>query len=293
MKLPMSLRMLCFLAMGAVGAACGASAAPAAQSPVTGVQHLAMDVGGHQRTYRLFTPSLNAGKTMPLLVLMHGCGPAENGESFASSTGFDQKATANGFIAVYPDGDGGCWNSGLCCGQADDVAFTSHLLDRLGNTLPIDRTRIFVVGYSGGASMALRVGCQLARRIAGVVSVSGAMVFSDCRPARPVPMMEVHGTADDTAPLMGGVFGMPTPAVGAFVQDWARLDGCTGGPVDTKNGITTTSQWAQCKSKAVVRLDTVEGGHHTWFGSTIDPIPGEPNATDLSWTFLNSLAVTQ
>jgi polyhydroxybutyrate depolymerase len=290
MNIPMQLRWLSFAAISLSVAACGASAAPAGQNTTTGVQHGSISVGGQARTYRLFVPaSLPTGQQVPLGLLLHGCGPTDNGDGFAGVTGFDQKASTGGFIAVYPDGAGGCWNSGLCCGQADDVGFMGHLLDRLESSLPINRKRVFVAGFSGGGALALRLGCQLANRIAGVVSVGGAMVYEDCRPARPVPLLEMHGTADEIAPITGGVLGMPTPAVGSFVQTWARLDGCVGGPLDSRNGITTTSQWAQCASKAVVRLDTIEGGHHTWFGSGIDPIAVEPNATDVAWSFLSNL----
>jgi len=39
----------------------------------------------------------------------------------------------------------------------------------------------------------------------------------------------------------------------------------------------------------VVKLDTVTGGHNTWFGSSLDPVPGEPKASAAVWDFFNSL----
>src|SRR5450756_643719 len=45
--------------------------------------------------------------------------------------------------------------------------------------------------------------------------------------------------------------------------------------------------WKQCGGTSVVSLDTVTGGHNTWFGSTLDPVPGEPNASAAVWDFFN------
>jgi hypothetical protein len=38
-----------------------------------------------------------------------------------------------------------------------------------------------------------------------------------------------------------------------------------------------------------VRFDTVVAGHHQWFGSTFDPIPGEPDSNALMWGFFSGL----
>jgi polyhydroxybutyrate depolymerase len=174
---------------------------------------------------------------------------------------------------------------------ADDVAFISRLIDRLTTDLPIDKSRIFIAGVSGGAFMAYRLACELADRIAGMASVAGAMLVDSCHPTRPVSILEMHGTDDSNVPYDGGaVFnGAASPSVDAVMQSWATLDGCAGNPSQSQNGITKTSAWRGCKAGTTVRLDTVVGGHHTWFGSTIDPVPGEPNANATIWSFFSSV----
>jgi polyhydroxybutyrate depolymerase len=190
-----------------------------------------------------------------------------------------------------------CWNAGSCCIDnvntpvADDVAFVSQVLDRVTTDLPIDKTRIFIAGVSAGGFMAYRLACELSGRIAGMASVAGAMLVDSCHPARPVSILEMHGTDDSNVPYDGGaVFnGAASPSVAAVMQSWATLDGCAGNPTQSQSGITKTSAWKGCKAGTTVRLDTVVGGHHTWFGSTIDPVPGEPSANATIWTFFSSL----
>jgi poly(3-hydroxybutyrate) depolymerase len=73
------------------------------------------------------------------------------------------------------------------------------------------------------------------------------------------------------------------------MQRWVTLDGCAANPTVTQSGIAETSVWKQCQGGAVVRLDKVVGGHHQWFGSELDPVPGEPNANTAMWSFFSSL----
>jgi polyhydroxybutyrate depolymerase len=284
------------------------SSAPAATPSPGTIEHRSFTVNGALRLYRVFVPeSLDPNQPSPLVALLHGCdGMRGSGDEVAADTHFDEEANAGRFIAVYPDGQISdfsvlgrmrCWNAGSCCIDnvntpvADDVAFVSQVLDRVATDHPIDKTRIFIAGVSAGAFMGYRLACELSGRIAGMASVAGAMMVDNCHPARPVSILEMHGTADSNVAYDGGaVFnGAASPSVTAVVRSWASLDGCAGNPTQSQSGITTTSAWKGCKGGTVVRLDSVGGGHHTWFGSTIDPVPGEPNANLTIWSFFSSL----
>ena len=280
-----------FLSIGVVS--CSGSAATPKVSPITsGVQHASLTIDGLKRTYRLYVPaSLNRKQPAPLVVHLHGCLPGANGDLAASGSHFDDEATTGGFVAVYPDGLNDCWNAGNCCTHADDVTFISRLLDRLIKDLPINQSRVFATGLSGGGFMSYRLACELSTRFTAIASISGAMVFANCHLARPVSILEMHGTNDSNVPYDGGVPpGPPTPSVAAVIQTWTALDGCVGNPIQSQTGITKTSMWKECEGGARVRLDTVVGGHHTWFGSTLDPVQGEPNANAVIWDFFSSLA---
>ena len=284
---------------GSVAAPTAKPAATHAPTPSAGtIQHLSLTVDGQVRYYRLFVPAtLVAKQPSALVVLLHGCqGMQGSGDQAASISQFDGEATLSRLVAVYPDGQIGqpsalfgrtrCWNAGHCCidnldlPAADDVAFISQLLDRLISDLPIDRARIFVAGGSGGAYMAYRLACELSGRIAGIASVSGAMAVDTCNPARPVSILEMHGTNDANVSYDDG---------SSAVQRWTAIDGCVGDPTIKQSGITKTSMWRQCKGGAIVRFDTVVGGRHTWFGSAFAPVPGEPDASTEIWKFFSSL----
>ena len=266
-------------------AACGGSAATLTPSPAhspSAVQHASLTVNGQQRTYRLFRPpSLDPTSTAPLVLALHGL--PSTGDELASITHLNDQAMTSRFIVAYPDGLGGGWNAagtGL-----DDVIFISRLLDRLTGDLRIDRKRVFVAGVSNGGMMAYRLACQLSDRIAAVASVSGTMEFGDCRPTRPVSVLEIHGTDDSSVEYGGGRY----PSVDSVIQQWVTLDGCPGQPAPTVSGITRTSLWKACREGTVVRLDTVQGGHHQWFGSDFDPVAGEPDANAVIWDFFSNL----
>jgi polyhydroxybutyrate depolymerase len=260
-------------------ASCGGSTAtPTANpSPSSGLQHANVTVGGAKRTYRLYIPpSLNSNQLAPLVVGLTGC-PSE-GDDMAGATHLDDLAATAGFVIVYPDPVAGCWNTGTCCGNADDFTFISRLVDQLTTSLRIDKARIFAAGFSAGAIMAYSLACKFSDKFAAIASVAGREDLLDCKPARPLSVLEMHGTDDASVSYAGGA---------GAVQRWVTLDGCTGDPTQSTSGITTTSIWSKCQRGTVVRFDSVEGGHHQWFGSAFNPIPGEPNSNAVVWDFFS------
>jgi polyhydroxybutyrate depolymerase len=198
----------------------------------------------------------------------------------AAISHFDDEALIGSFMVAYPDARYGSWNTSGPP-PAEDVTFIGRLLDRLESEFTIDKARIFITGASKGAMMAYRVACELSDRIAGIASVSGRMDLEDCRPARPVSILEMHGTDDALVPYEGGA---------SAIKRWVMLDGCTGTPTQSVSRITKTAIWTGCGGGTVVRFDTVVGGRHTWFGSTYDPVPGEPSSNAEVWGFFSNLA---
>ena len=282
------------LALGACGGASHPAAPPA---PAPAVQHRRLDVGGVSRTYRLYVPlSLDRNQAVPLVLVLGGVG--NSADSMVGVTGFDRTADAGNFVAAYADGVNNTWNGGYCCllGAAtgpDDVGFLSRLIDDVEASQKIDTDRVFAVGVSAGAIMAYRLGCELAGRIAGVGSVAGAMVLDECHPAKPVAVVEIHGTADQLVPYQGGETAggatQPSPPTPSVVQRWAEIDKCPGSAATQTQGPATTSSWTGCASGTAVRLITVEGGGHVWFGPGLGPANGAVDATNEVWGFLGSV----
>ena len=263
-----------------------ASATPAAQ-----LHSGSLVVDGLTRTYHLFVPStLEPGRPAALVVILHPC--PHTGAEVANGSHLDDFATAHRFVIVYPDGavmaatGGNCWNAGICCTSADDVSFIGRMIDRLTAQLQLDKARVFVAGFSFGAAMAYRVGCELAGKVTAIASVSGALVFNSCHPVRPVSVLMMQGTKDTNFPYQGGG-DYSIPPVASVARLWAGLDGCGGSGVQSRAGIVTTTEWRSCRAGAMVRLELIAGATHAWFGLEPDPIPGEPDATTQVWDFFN------
>ena len=228
--------------------------------------------------------------------MLHGVG--NSGQSMVEATQFDRMAETAAFIVAYPDGVNETWNAGYCClGGAttgpDDVAFLSRLIDDVQLSHKVDPARVFVVGVSAGGMMAYRVGCELSGRVAGVGAVAGAMILDQCRPARPVSVIEIHGTADPLVPYQGGrTAGGATqlsPPTVAVVERWAELNRCPTPPATRTEGPVTTLTRSGCAEGTAVELVTIDGAGHTWFAPGLGITNGAVDATATIWGFFSRL----
>jgi polyhydroxybutyrate depolymerase len=268
---------------------------------------------GIDRPYLLQVPPTagTAESRLPLVLELHGRGIGA--ETFDRMTGFGALAGEEGFVLALPSAVGEIWNDGREAApkgrRPDDVGYLTAVIDDATARLPIDPGRIYVVGMSNGATMAGRLACELAERIAAVAQVAGtaaAAVAATCHPARPVPILNIHGSADDYAPYEGGVRHSlrgrvvlrhaAGPSIG--VDDWARFwiaaNGALEGPVlSALPPDITIRTWHGPTPSADVAFYRVEGAGHTWPGSRFT-LPAllfgrtsrTFDATRVSWDFL-------
>lgn len=274
-------------------AACSDGTAPPAPAAPAHpeVERLTVDMGGSVREYRLFTPA-SAATDLPLVVALHGGG--NRAQSLVEATQLDAEAAANGFLVAYPEAARATriWNGGFCCtggrgDRAEDVRFLDRVITDIASRRGVDLERVYAVGVSAGGVMAYRLACDLAPRLAGIGSVAGTMLLDDCRPARAVTVVEIHGTADRIVPFEGGTVISPrvatttSPPAAAVAERWAQLDRCPGPPTATVEGPVTTTEWTGCDRATSVRLVAVDGGGHTWFAAEFGLPNGAVDATDV------------
>lgn len=237
--------------------------------------------GNELRTYWTYLPAgVSANSSVPLLFVLHGS--AGSGEDMIAITqhGFERIADKEKFVVVYPDALERRWNEQD--GTADDVGFLLAIADKLAAESLIDKKRIFIAGISNGGMMAQRLACEHADRIAGIATVAGTLpekLAKVCNPARPVPALVIHGTADPIVPWNGGPvagfeeFGKVLSAR-ETVAVWAANNRCRGAAVtaasadrDPEDGTRIrTERFTDCAAGVGVSFLIVEGGGHTWPG---------------------------
>lgn len=250
--------------------------------------------GGEKRVYLLYVPrSYNPATPAPLVLSLHGFAgwPAHQQEV----TRWDELAEQHGFIVAYPCGTRFPlrWRAYADSGQ--DVGFLTDLIDKLAGEYNIDPARIYVNGISNGGGMTARLACELSGRIAAIGMVSGAFLTApqDCRPARPVPAILFHGTADPIVPFQGGrsgPFDRPFPAIRDWVAALAQSYGCDEPPLELPaSGQVSGLRYTGCK--ADVDFYIIEGGGHAWPGGKAMPVwisghtSQEIDATRVMWDF--------
>src|SRR4029077_4012984 len=98
--------------------------------------------------------------------------------------------------------------------------------------------------------------------VSDLVVLAGRPTSTPCTPTRPVNVLDVHGTSDDTVPYS---------VAGSSVQQWAANDHCgttrtLGAPVDLDSALagkeTLTESVTGCPPGIAVDLWTIEGGGH-------------------------------
>ena len=193
------------------------------------------------RRYRLYTPPGRAlGETLPLLVMLHGCG--QDAQGLADSTRMNTLARQQGFMVLYPEQDRlanaqGCWNwfdtqSGRAQREASSILAA---IDQVCLLQGADRKRVAVAGLSAGAGMAALLATRHPDRFRAVAMHSG------------VPTGTAHSTLTALA-AMGGRRATSamaeTPAGGAALPPLLVIHGLADKVVAPANGEAAVRVWA-------------------------------------------------
>lgn len=226
-----------------------------------------IDIGGLERTYRVYKP-VGLSASAPLVVMLHGgFGSAKHAER---AYGWDGLADAAKFAVAYPDGVGRAWNTGGgCCGRPgrdgiDDVGFITATVGQISDGIGIDPARIYATGMSNGGIMAYTLACRTT--VFAAIGPVAATQLDPCAAPHPTSVMHIHGTADQNVRYDGEpgtgvarIDGLPVAQLDAF---WRGVDGCAPPSSGTDGAVTTSS--ADCPDRRSVELITVDGGGHAW-----------------------------
>ena len=240
---------------------------------------VAVRLGDTVRTFVLHAPAaVPAGASAPLLLAFHGTG--ESGEAMRRSVGLDSLADERGMLVAYPDAAVGNWAEDCGCSRADrlginDTGFVRAIVDEVARRHPVDRGRVYAVGFSQGGLFVHRLACQMADLVSAVASVAAPMsapVAERCRPATPVGVMVLHGALDDAFPYEGDRRRERSTLGARETTDvWRLLNGCARDargrelPDGAADGTRVLEErWSGCRGAVEVALYSVEGGRHAW-----------------------------
>lgn len=223
------------------------------------------------RTYHLREPDGWDGET-PLRVLMHFHGWGRQGDLIVGHNRIARHTRLRGVLLVAPNGLGRTWDFRRA--MSADVIFADAVLDDVMARYPVDEAEIYVSGYSYGAIMAQRYGCDRGERVRAVLSIAGTLPpDTECASA-PAEVRHVHGLNDQVLAFRFGPDGGQTGPV----ADWLATMGCDApAPAYHWQAVDwlrlTRHSWACARGH--VTLDVHPGGHfipHGWIGWQLDQL---------------------
>jgi polyhydroxybutyrate depolymerase len=240
-------------------------------------------VNGVKRTYLVQTPA--GGGPFPVILILHGA--TQTGSKVWTQTSLPLLGSQGRAIVVAPDALKGRWNDGrekTLSGKpstADDVGFLRALIGEVIAKHNGDSSRVFITGASNGGGMTLRMMCEasdLLTAAAPVIITLPESLSKTCRPAKPVRLLLINGTADPLVNFNGGTSNdkgndtAPMLSVAATMKFWAGINGCGTTltqfklpDLDPNDGSTVRRNiYAPCTSGKSIGNIVIDGGGHTW-----------------------------
>ena len=213
-----------------------------------------------ERSYHARLPDGWDGKS-PLPVLLHFHGWGRQGGLIMKHRRIAGATRKLGVLLLAPNGQGRTWD--IWTQDSDDVPFARKVLEDAAKHWPIDRSRIYVSGYSYGSVMAWRFACAEGPNIHTLLAISGSFENEAVDCAGPVNARHVHGTSDN---VMDYPFG-PDGDVEGAVALWRQTNGCEGEADRLARWQAVKilpfqrHVWNTCASGKSVILDVHERGH--------------------------------
>jgi poly(hydroxyalkanoate) depolymerase family esterase len=287
----------------------------AAAQPVPGAGQFI--TGSHteaagSREYKLFVPPGWHGRSLPLVVMLHGC--TQDPDDFAAGTRMNEAALERGFVVLYPAqaqmaNSLRCWNWFKHNHQRrgkGEPAVLAGMTREVMKRYDIDPGRVYVAGLSAGGAMAAILGNAYPDLYAALGVHSGLPIGSatDVKSAyaamrtgatpgassgQAPPTIVFHGDQDTTV----------HPANGEQVAEY----GAGLGPPEVRRGCVeggreyTRRIYRNAEGRVAAEHWTVHGGGHAWSGGSARGSftdPRGPDATDemLRFFFSHELRVS-
>lgn len=244
-------------------------------------QNTTIKVGSSTRNMIVYAPS---GLSNPALIIqMHGMNQDAPYQKNAAK--WESIADREKFVVVFPNGNNKSWD----ISGNTDIDFLKTIIDTMYNRYKIDRNRVYVSGFSMGGMMSYHAANKMADKIAAIAPCSGYLFNNTAASSRPMPIIHIHGDADDVVRYNG---------VAGVIEAWRKHNGCPATAITTKpypankaNSVTTKQYWGPGTDNCSIVLLTNKGKGH-WY--SLDAAAGT-NSSEEIWAFCKqySLAKTK
>ena len=268
--------------------------------------------GGLEREYMLYIPQ-SAEKNSPLVFMLHGLGSTHT--IIMNYSQMNQVADKHGFVVCYPQGIRGAentrhtkkgtpfWNVGYETHKnetVDDVSFIKSLAIYLQQEYNLDPEKTFCAGMSNGGDMSYLLGCEAPDIFKAISPITGCMmgwIYESCNKNDPVPVFQVHGTADKTTYYDGDVDNRDKWGVYMGVETtinfWVDRNECKEVNIDTlpdidrnDGSIVITEKYTGGRNNNEVWFYKVVNGDHEWPpGWPVKSGNGDLNTSEEIWKF--------
>lgn len=236
-----------------------------------------LQIGNYSRTWGVNVPNSYNGKHIkrwPVIFDYHGSGGTSYTQ-YLNSMYFNY-TQGQEYLVVYPQGVGMHWQGpNYSDPHANDLKFTTKLLQHIESTFCIDPSRVYASGKSNGAGFVDTLACSDNGDDFAAFAMASAALYTDlnefgCTKKR--AMLESHGDLDTTIPYhpVHDGSGGPIPDISQWVS-WVGRRTCGEFALPTNSGdcggFNTT--WYSCGDyKNVVGHYQIFDLGHCWPSSS-------------------------
>jgi len=275
-------------------------------------EYLSVNIQGTERNYIQYKPrNYNPDGINSIVIALHGGG--ESAQYMIDATGWTSKADEEGFLVIFPEGtypnltekpglsvNQRTWDDGA--GRfyhheergIDDVAFINTLIEKVIEEFGVGEDRVFVTGFSNGASMTLRLGVELSDKIVAIAPVAGGLWVESSELKKPVSLIYISGSGDPLPEATQVQFGersveIPPPAQN-IGSEWASMLACEENLLQTEPGLLSKIIWSDCLGETRVHIYSIDGIGHKWPSKRLvhEVATDTFDATDVIWDFFEA-----
>ena len=279
-------------------------------------EHRSIIHEGIEREYILHVPE-NLNNDSSIVFVIHGY--TGSAEGIAAYSGMNSIAEREGFIAVYPQGTTDSYGNAffnVSYGFNDestinDVSFIRELVKSISHEFNLKRKKAFATGMSNGGEMSYLLACTSSDLFKAVAPVAGVLMKGlkdSCELNSPVPVFEIHGTADKISLFEGDLnneegwgayYDLPS-TIDFFAERYQLVNKTVKQITSKESGadydIFFERHWTNDLEEEVW-MYRIEGGRHVWPGTKFkwwnDPLARlyfgsgneDINASEEVWAF--------